>query len=220
MLSFGATDKVGPHRSYSKECQDLFAYYLIGEEGTFLDLGCWHPDNANNTMLLEEIGWHGLLFDVNLEAINKCKNRRLSKSFCIDVSSDVFELVLEAHWKTQCFDYISLDVDSASLKVLENILSMGIEFKCLTFEHDYYLIGEALRKPSRDLLKRFGYILLFEDVKLSDGSIWEDWWIKPDAFVPELLELIAAGKEYNMCIESLLKKQASLNNAKGFQLCE
>jgi len=203
MLNFGAVGKIGKNRSYSKECQDLFAYYLVGSNGTFLDLGCWYPDNANNTMLLEEIGWSGLLFDVNMHAINACCKLRSSRAFCVDVTSNVFEIVLDEYWSGHHFDYISLDVDKASFSVLEKILARGITFKCMTFEHDYYALGDILRKPSREALRNYGYVLLFEDVKLSDGSIWEDWWIRSSDFAPDLLDLKSRGESYDMCVKKL-----------------
>ena len=47
----------------------------------------------------------------------------------------------------------------------------------MTFEHDYYDKGNVLKAPSSTLLKEWGYVPLFEDVKLDDGKIWEDWWV-------------------------------------------
>jgi len=212
VIKFGLCNRVGDYRSYSKEKQDLFAYYLMGKAGTFLDLGCWHPDNANNTMLLEEMGWNGLMFDSNMSAIHKCIEKRSSKAFCLDVSSEVFELVLEKYWPNQHFDYISLDVDKASLPALENLLRNDYTFKCMTFEHDFYMLGDELRKPSRELLKSCGYNLLFADVKLRDGSIWEDWWVDSKQFSKDIMSISASGLCFDECIKKIEELSSHLSD--------
>ena len=77
-------------RFYGKEKQDRFAYYLIGKKGIFLDVGCYHPTQWNNTKALEEAGWKGLLFDIRDKWVDLCKQHRTSKVFCVDVSTDEF----------------------------------------------------------------------------------------------------------------------------------
>ena len=192
-------------RFYGKEKQDRFAYYLIGKTGTFLDVGCYHPTQWNNTKALEEAGWKGLMFDIRLKWVDLCKQHRTSKVFCVDVSTDEFSNILKDNLERPMVDYISLDADDGSLGGLQQLLSNGYSFKCMTFEHDYYDRGNILKEPSKALLEAYGYQPLFENVKLLDGKIWEDWWINPKCFPEKILDLASIGDYYDNCVFKIME---------------
>ena len=86
-------------KSQSKESQDLFAYYLIGEKGTFLDLGSHHPTDNNNSIALEKLGWNGLCVDrkdklhisgKNINLPDTFKRERRTPFLCININDDNF----------------------------------------------------------------------------------------------------------------------------------
>ena len=54
--------------------------------------------------------------------------------------------------------------------------------------------GTYSKAPSSTLLKEWGYVPLFEDVKLDDGKIWEDWWVDPNQVSKEVLSLASKGE--------------------------
>ena len=172
-------------RSYSKEKQDLFAHYVLGKETGpkyFLDVGCYHPFDGNNTKALEDTGWEGLLFDIRQRWIDLCSHNRRSPAILIDASEPEFIKVITDNFKNTVIDYISLDIDNGTLKALENLISGNIHFKCMTLEHDSYQAGPDIRDASREILKKKGYFLLFEDVltdktDLEGWQPWEDWWV-------------------------------------------
>ena len=179
-------NKVMEEKTYSKEHQDLFAKKIIGNEGFFLDIGCRTPVHENNTKILEELGWQGMMFDYDMTFINQCKEQRLAKSFCTDVTSENFIEILNNNQCPDVIDYISMDVDEGSLPCLKNILNNGFKFKCMTFEHTWDLKDPEKQTcvlESRELLKSLGYIALFEDVSLAygehTGKPFEDWWVHP-----------------------------------------
>ena len=192
-------------RFYGKEKQDRFAYYLIGEKGIFLDIGCYHPTHMNNTNALEEAGWKGLMFDIREGWVELCKQHRTSKVFHVDVATDRFSEILKENLERPVVDYISLDADDGSLGALKQLLENNFSFKCMTFEHDYYDRGNALKAPSKALLEAFGYYPLFEDVKLADGKIWEDWWVSPSCFPEELMDLASVGDYYEDCVMKIME---------------
>ena len=192
-------------RFYGKEKQDRFAYYLVGQKGTFLDIGCYHPTQWNNTKALEEAGWTGLMFDIREKWVKLCSQARTSKVFCVDVSTDEFANILNDNLDTKFVDYISLDADDGSLGALQQLLNNGYTFKCMTFEHDYYDKGNVLKAPSATLLKEWGYVPLFEDVKLDDGKIWEDWWVDPNQVSKEVLSLASKGEHYESCVLKIME---------------
>lgn len=81
--------------TYSQAQQDLFAYYLCGSNGYFLDLGCSNPIEINNTYLLENNGWKGLLFDIDADFISKCQKIRKNPAFLVDLRIDNIQDILK-----------------------------------------------------------------------------------------------------------------------------
>ncbi len=75
----------------------------------------------------------------------------------------------------------------------------------MTFEHDFYDRGNALKAPSKALLESYGYQPLFEDVKLADGKIWEDWWVNPTCFPPELMEIGCKEASFEECVLKVMR---------------
>lgn len=187
---------------YSFESQDRFAHKLIGNQGYFLDIGCGEPILHNNTYALEKLGWDGLLLD---KSDFNCRHERSSKFFRVDVVSNAFVDILSKEIPVQVIDYISIDVDEFSVIALEQILSLSKLFKVITFEHDFYMVKEERRAPSRKLLKNAGYFLLFEDVLglRTNGQPWEDWWIHPEFFPQNILNKRSRRLWHYECIKKL-----------------
>jgi len=212
-------------KSFSTEGQDKFVSNLLGpcpsgdssfgKRGYFLDVGCRHPVYCNNTFALEEeLEWGGLLFDINVGPSYRrwMRRRPHSKIYKVDVESERFLHILKAE-SLPCVDYVSIDVEGASLQALCNLLDAGIQFKVMTIEHNSYLdgINKTGQKGHRQIMRRLlfseGYHLLFGDVLLGrkggrsklfhrkDGSRWrkpvgkpfEDWWVHPNFFNEKVL---------------------------------
>ena len=194
---------------FGKEQQDQFAYHLIGDKGVFLDIGCHHPIQWNNTQTLELIGWTGLMIDIRQKWVNMCNLYRKMPAFCVDATTDEFIKTLKNNTDIKAFDYISLDCDEAGVLALTNLINNEFSFKCMTFEHDSYAYGEDLgATPSRKILHDAGYIMLFKDV-LTDGTDkeylepWEDWWIDPKYFSNDILKIKSEKIYYGDCIKKI-----------------
>jgi hypothetical protein len=86
-------------------------------------------------------------------------------------------------------DYVSIDIDPAgqSLVVLSRLPFEKFDFSIITFEHDSYLHGNAIKRLARIFLQGKGYILLQRDIEASGFGKHEDWWISPSLQV--LIEL-------------------------------
>jgi FkbM family methyltransferase len=56
-----------PKKSYSMFGEDLFVqnYFRNKAKGFYIDVGCYHPLEGNNTHLLYKNGWSGINFDIN-----------------------------------------------------------------------------------------------------------------------------------------------------------
>ena len=59
-------------KSYSGGAQDLIINYFFRnkKKGVYIDVGCYHPYNGNNTMLLYNRGWSGINIDLDFHTID------------------------------------------------------------------------------------------------------------------------------------------------------
>ena len=60
-----------PKKSYSMFGEDLFIqnYFKNKPKGFYIDVGCYHPLDGNNTHLLYKNGWSGINFDINYYSV-------------------------------------------------------------------------------------------------------------------------------------------------------
>lgn len=167
-------------KSHSQAGQDIFVHSLIpGNSGSFVDIGCCHPVQLSNTYALEQLGWKGALIDNDPGAILLCKRHRTSPVFEGDSTKlPLLEIINEAGLPDP-IDYLSLDVDNATLGTLKNLPLDDIRFRVITIEHDQYRFGDAPRAAMREILKAHDYKLVCADVRALTGEIFEDWWVDP-----------------------------------------
>lgn len=152
------------------------------QNGTFLDLGCYHPKNINNTFLLEQNGWTGISLDLN--DYSKEWSVRKNKFIQCDCLTQDYNELLSKHYNSNIIDYLTLDMEILGdrYKLLDIILKTNYEFKIITIEHDSHL-GQSYvdneKLPQRNLLKKMGYELVCADVSHKDypNDFYEDWWV-------------------------------------------
>ena len=60
-----------PKKNYSIFGEDEFVdnYFKNKLNGFYIDVGCYHPLDGNNTHLLYKRGWHGINLDINFYSI-------------------------------------------------------------------------------------------------------------------------------------------------------
>lgn len=150
---------------YSQAGQDQFVHALLPKrEGTFWDIGCGGLE-ISNTRGLEELGWRGLLVDNSPEA-RKASCVRPSPFFLANATEFSFP-------EPDRVDYLSLDVDGASLDALRNLPLDKTRFSVITVEHDFWRFGDNLRTPMLQLLTEHGYFIVCADVCNPDPfEIW------------------------------------------------
>jgi len=173
---------------YSQAGQDKFIANLFNfsPNGYFVDVGCWHPINNNNSYFLETLGWKGICIDRDFQDYSL----RKAKYYNVDALEINYKDLFEANNLPQIIDYLSLDLDVPyTLTALNKIIDTGYVFKALTVEHDWYGKEERLscREEMRKLLLSKDYYLLYSDVWISNYEYFEDWWVNPNYF--ELKEL-------------------------------
>lgn len=170
--------------SFSQCGQDRFVRRILPPQYQppryFLDVGCSHPFTLSNTAALEAEGWRGWMVDTDTPACLLCAQKRTASVIIADATKYAFDAL-----PVTLFDYLSLDVDSATLATLQNLVRCGVRFKVATVEHDSYQNGPGPRDAMREILRDQGYDLLCKDVlspwdyaKLDGPTVeFEDWWI-------------------------------------------
>jgi len=207
---------------HSHEQQDEFIYNLFKKKqnGFFLDISCGNPIIGSNSYTLEKYcGWDGFCFDIgNCEELFGWSQQRTAKFVQADATSaDLTDFLIANTPVDRVYDYVSLDVDAngtnLALQALQRVLDSKIKFKAMTFEHECYIHGQSIRDQASILLEARGFIPLFADVRLwsgglsdDSGATFEDWWIHPDYFDQDILDIADAGLYYFDCVETL--KQA------------
>ena len=164
-------------KSYSQAGQDAWVVEILKGKraGKYLDVGANDPVLISNTYGLEsQLGWDGFLLDNDPNCVRDLRAKRVGIVFEADATKFDF-----ASLPDHDFDYLSLDVDSATLFSLQNLLVAGITFRCATVEHDAYRFGPEPREAMRALLTMKGYHLERPDVcnPSSPDMPFEDWWI-------------------------------------------
>jgi hypothetical protein len=173
---------IAGEKTYSQAGQDVLAILANKRkrDGFYIEFGAQDPIKDNNTFLLEsDYGWRGLSFELKEELVSYFNWSR--KNLCIQGDAAEFdykELFLK-HNVPRVVDYLQVDIEpaEASLEVLKKLPFDSYQFSVITFEHDRYSSGDAVRNESRTFLESKGYVLLAKDIK-HDGTEFEDWWIR------------------------------------------
>lgn len=171
-------------KSYSQAGQDLFAWQMSSEinNGTFLDLGCNHPTENNNTYALELLGWTGLCVDVLPFDYSGRKAKFVQHNAAL-----MFPELDEFYMHSGGFvNYLSVDCDDATMEVLINVPFYQVKFGAISIEHDAYRLGPKLQERIHTLLLSFGYLVWKANVCAPEvpgmpwsGQPFEDFYYLP-----------------------------------------
>ena len=196
--------------SYSDLSQDIVALLLLGKNKFFFDIGCGDYMDRNNTRLLEENGWKGILLDK--DSFNYKTNPRTNSSIYVADATDRDTIlnILTKENAPKTIDYISLDIDQYSLDGLYALPLDTHRFKFMTFEHDLYADpsqpthtqrphGEwrkcLLRKTEAPkYLEKFGYVRVGDSITVNGLQV-EDWFVDPTQFNMEIFKEVIDRKE-------------------------
>ncbi len=80
-----------PKKSYSMYGEDLVLkkFFKKKQKGIYIDVGCYHPIDGNNTYLLHKKGWRGVNIDINKLSIDLFNQaRQEDKNINIAVSNN------------------------------------------------------------------------------------------------------------------------------------
>jgi hypothetical protein len=153
----------------------------VRRAGTYLDIGSYRPTYHNNSYALEMEGWTGLSIDYqNFTA--EFAQKRKNPFLCADATTADWAAITEANpFMRSTIDYISFDVDEATVPAVAHFPWDTIRFATMTIEHDQYRFGTGTRDYIRTVLTSHGYTLICGDVVMPDTptekyGAFEDWW--------------------------------------------
>lgn len=175
-------------KSYSQAGQDMFAHAIIGDIGTYLEIGANNPVEINNTYALERLGWAGLSVDNSGESMLAFEKSREGFFYLTDAATpqNWQAALAQAELPTDVISYLSLDIDQATLECLRNLPLDKLRFRVITVEHDAYRNGAQYRRDILDVLLENRYEILAADV-CDNGLSFEAW-----AVMPELVDMSRA----------------------------
>ncbi len=153
-------------------------------DGFYLDIGSCHAVSVNNTFALETLGWKGICIELDPQW-----NDSYAQRTCKHINADAVEIdyrqLLQEYEAPKVIDYLSLDIDALSTKVLERLPLDEYIFSVITIEHDFYIHSGRFRDEQRMILQSAGYILLCADVLVpiqhdtKENCSFEDWYVHP-----------------------------------------
>lgn len=197
---------------YSDAKQDQFVANLLNfkNDGYYLDIGSCHSIGSNNSYVFDnEFNWTGICVELQESYKSSYDGRKQCTFLNEDATKLNYKEVLQKNKFPKIIDYLSLDVDTASLEVLEKLPLDEFKFKVITIEHDFYIYGDTYRGKQREILEKNNYILLCADVYVQQNGFdkkecsFEDWWVHPDFFDINTIEKI---KSYELYPSEILSK--------------
>lgn len=183
---------------YSDAKQDQFVanFLKFKRDGYCVDIGSCHSIISNNTYYFQRLNWRSISVEIE-QSYNSSYSTRTNG---VHLNKNAVEIDYEKVFKECNFpeniDYLSLDIDTASLDVLRILPLDKYRFRVITIEHDAYLYGDKYRERQRSILNSYGYLLLCSNVYVEQSGYegkecpFEDWWIDPLEFDIQMIEKI------------------------------
>ncbi len=171
--------------------QDKFIIHVLNNKknGYFLEIGSGEAIFNNNTYLLEtNFNWKGIMVDNNHYFIMSYRLFRTNSIHIMDDARKIDYLkIFEENNFPRAIDYLHIALDARTGSTIETLHKLDHEvfdmykFAIVTFQHTACYPGCAnTRIESRTILKKRGYICVFEDINNEFNFPYEDWYVNPD----------------------------------------
>lgn len=175
---------------YSHAGQDIFAKNLIGNNGTYLEVGAYLPVKNSNTYLLEsKYNWRGISIEMDINHKDAWLNNkeRKNKIYFEDALSFKYKQRLIENNLPLHINYLSCDIDPTfnTYNALKMIINEGISFDFISFEHDEYFRKNCTNDNNDyhalaiNFLKKHNYKIGIDNVypKNKPEKLFETWFI-------------------------------------------
>ena len=177
---------------YSQAGQDLFAYELFGNNGTYIDIGAGEPQSGNNCYMLEvKKNWEGFSVeygDSNQKKINELKLRwkkypeRKNLVYWENAISFNYKKGLIENSLERDIEFLSCDIDPQenTFLALKKVIEDGVRPNYIAFETDFYKEKIDYSDLAIKFLKPYGYKIGVKNVfsNLKKNKIFETWFVR------------------------------------------
>ena len=171
---------------WSQIGQDYISYLIHNQKrnGFFVEVGGYHPYLYSNTILLEtELGWNGIIFEIDKFASELIKKKRN----CLTIESDIIKIDQKtlSSYIPKRVDFLSVDIDPniSNLKALKKFIELPSRYNFITFEHNQGRKASdncKIQEEGFSKLSSRDYKRIAKDVLLNQKST-EDWYIDINA---------------------------------------
>lgn len=185
-----------PFKPRGQSYQDWFAYSVCGNNGTYIEIGAYKPVGKNNTFNLEtQEQWRGfsIEFDERLKPLWEVCVERKNPICWGDAMQFNYKAQLESMNLPTRINYLSCDIEppNNTFTALKKVIEEGIEFDCITYEHDLANPASAGMEDyniiSTEYLISKGYKVAVYGVYARDPSYhYETWFVKDDIDFPTI----------------------------------
>ena len=185
--------------------QDQFVANLsqFKTNGFYIDIGSCNSMYSNNSFYFDNtLNWKGICIEIEKSYSDSYSNRKN----CCFINDNALKInyseLLKKCNMPSVIDYLSLDIDTLNLDVLNIFPFNEYLFKIITIEHDAYLYDDKYRQPQRKILQKLGYYLVCSNVYVEQEGYYgkefpfEDWYIRDNYFDKKLITKIQSESEY------------------------
>jgi hypothetical protein len=178
----------------SQALQDVFAYSIVGTNGTYIEIGANHPAKHSNTYELEVThNYKGFSLELNeLKWHSRWRGQieRKNRIYWKDAITFDYLDAVNTNNLSKDIGYLSIDIEppANTFAALQTVINSGITFKCITFEHDAYRSDDPdYNAISKDFLKSNGYKVAVKNVYYEDPlNHFETWFVRNDIDFQEM----------------------------------
>lgn len=176
----------------SQAGQDKFAYELIGPQGTYIEIGGHLPRRRSNTYNLEVCyKWKGFSVEFDTQYKSEWDNclDRKNPIYWGDAIKFNYKNALEDLSMPMHINYLSVDIEppSNTFKALQKVISDGVTFDLITFEHDRYQCKEDYHTIACEYLIPLGYkVAVFDVWHKKPTRLFETWFVNKDIKFEEM----------------------------------
>lgn len=170
-------------RKCSQAHQDKFALDVAGQRGTYIEIGGHLPRRRSNTYNLEvSCNWRGFSveFDTQYKSEWDSCPQRKNPIYWGDALKFNYKNALEDLGFPMHINYLSVDIEPPenTFKALQKVISDGVSFDVITFEHDRYQCKEDYHTIACDYLIPLGYKVAVYDVWHKQPTrLFETWFV-------------------------------------------
>ena len=163
--------------------QDLFVYNICGTGGTYIEIGGSWPIKNSNTYGLEKFAYYkGFSIELDKETyFDSWLSSRKNKIYWDNALTFNYKEATKENNMPMHINYLSCDIEppSNTFNALKKVISDGLTFDVITFEHEKFKSDQDYNKLATELLNDNGYKVAVSDVWHKETSrIFETWYVK------------------------------------------